>query len=110
MAQQFKRWYDFDPELLKLINILKDYQEELKEQASIFLETVETKVSKETLNVFYEQSKQINGGNRWYDKDPVISRTVELLRIVPPEMQKQAAQNFIKTLEDMGITMKEMEN
>ena len=46
--------------------------------------------------------KPING-NRWYDKDPVISKTVELLRVVPPEIQKAAAENFIKSLEDMGV-------
>ena len=38
MEKEFKRWYDHDPELLKVINILKDYQVELKEQAEIFLE------------------------------------------------------------------------
>ena len=37
--------------------------------------------------------------SRWYDKDPVISKTVELLRVVPPEVQKAAAENFIKTLD-----------
>ena len=40
---------------------------------------------------------------RWYDKDPVISKTVEILRIVPPEAQKICAQNFIRTLKEMGI-------
>ena len=36
-------------------------------------------------------------------KTPVISRTVEILRIVPPEAQRICAQNFIKTLREMGI-------
>ena len=27
-------------------------------------------------------------GSRWYDKDPVISMTVELLRVIPPENQR----------------------
>ena len=47
--------------------------------------------------------KPVNANNRWYDKDPVISRTVEILRIVPPEAQKICAENFIKTLKEMGI-------
>ena len=47
--------------------------------------------------------KPVNANNRWYDKDPVISRTVEILRIVPPEAQKICAQNFIRTLKEMGI-------
>ena len=107
MAEQYKRWYDHDPVLLEVINLLKHYQSELRVQAELFLKKIEEKVSKKTVDMFYEKVKPING-KRWYDKDPVISKTVELLRIVPPDMQKQAAQNFLKTLEDMGITRTEI--
>ena len=61
------------------------------------------KSSKETIDKFYAMVKPVNANNRWYDKDPVISKTVEILRIVPPEAQRICAQNFIKTLKDMGI-------
>ena len=107
MAEKFKRWYDHDPVLLEVINLLKDYQDELKAQAELFLKKIEERDSKETIDKFYEKVKPING-KRWYDKDPIISKTVELLRIVPPDMQKQAAKNFLKTLEDMGITSEEI--
>lgn len=103
MVQEYKRWYDYDPTLLKVINILKDYQEELKEQAAIFLESLEQKVSKEAIEKYYQMVKPINGGNRWYDKDPVISKTVELLRVVPQDVQKKVAQTFIDTLKQNGI-------
>ena len=103
MAQEFKRWYDHDPLLLKVINLLKDYQGDLKEQAEIFLNSVEQKVSKEAIDKFYQLVKPINGGSRWYDKDPVISKTVELLRVVPQEIQHKAAQTFIDTLQKNGI-------
>ena len=46
--------------------------------------------------------KPVNG-KRWYDQDPVISKTVELLRVVPPEVQRQAAEHFLKTLKDLGL-------
>ena len=104
---QYKRWYDHDPLMLKVINILKDYQDELKVQAEIFLETVEKKVSKEAIDKFYNLSKQLNGGSRWYDKDPVISKTIELLRVVPQDIQRQTAQLFIDTLKKNGIEIKE---
>ena len=104
---QYKRWYDHDPLMLKVINILKDYQDELKVQAEIFLETVEKKVSKEAIDKFYNLSKQLNGGSRWYDKDPVISKTIELLRVVPQDIQRQTAQIFIDTLKNNGIEIKE---
>lgn len=103
MTTEYKRWYDHDPLLLKVINILKDYPVELKEQAAIFLDNLEKKVSKEAIEKYYQMVKPINGGSRWYDKDPVISKTVELLRVVPQEVQKTVAQNFINALKENGI-------
>ena len=102
--QQYKRWYDHDPVLLKVIDLLKNYQEELKAQAEVFLQKIEEKGSRETIDKFYELVKPVNG-NRWYDKDPIISKTVELLRVVPPETQKSAAETFIQTLKDAGIDL-----
>lgn len=99
---KYKRWYDHDPVLLQVINILKDYQTELRAQAEVFLLKIEERVSKETIENFYEMVKPADG-NRWYDKDPVISKTVELLRVVPPDVQKAAAEHFLKTLKDLGI-------
>lgn len=98
----FKRWYDYDPILLEVINLLRDYQTELRSQAEVFLKKVEEQTSKEAIDKFYNMVKPFNG-KRWYDKDPVISKTVELLRVVPKEIQKQAAQNFIDTLKQNGI-------
>ena len=100
---QYKRWYDHDPVLMEVVELLRNYQDELKTQAEIFLAKIEEKVSKETIDKFYAMVKPVNANNRWYDKDPVISKTVEILRIVPPEAQKICAQNFIRTLKEMGI-------
>ena len=74
---------------------MRNYQDELRAQAEIFLEKIEEKVSKETIDKFYDMVKPING-NRWYDKDPVISKTIELLRVVPPEVQKSLCGEFYK--------------
>ena len=101
--QKFKRWYDFDPTLQKVINLLKDYQDELREQSEIFLKSIEEKVSKEAIEKFYNFARPLGGGNRWYDKDPVISKTIELLRVVPQDVQKKTAEYFIKTLKESGI-------
>ena len=103
MSPTYKRWYDHDPLLLEVIDLLRNYQTELRAQAEIFLQKIEEKVSKETIDKFYAMVKPVNANNRWYDKDPVISKTVEILRIVPPEAQRLCAENFIKTLKDMGI-------
>ena len=109
MTHKYKRWYDYDPLLLEIINLLKDYQSELHSQAEIFLQKVEEKVSKEALDRFYEMVKPYNG-NRWYDKDPVISKTVELLRVVPQQIQKQAADSFIQALRENGVVVEITEN
>ncbi len=102
MTHKHKRWYDYDPLLLEIINLLEDYQSELHSQAEIFLQKVEEQVSKEALERFYEIVKPYNG-NRWYDKDPIISKTVELLRVVPQKVQKRAANSFIKALKENGV-------
>lgn len=108
MEPKFKRWYDYDPVLLQVINLLKDYQKELHGQSELFLKKIEEKVSRETVDKFYETVKP-TAGRRWYDKDPVISRTVELLRVVPPEVQKNAAEQFLNTLKKLGISVSENE-
>lgn len=102
MSQVYKRWYDHDPLLLEVIELLKNYQTELKAQAEIFLQKIGEKVSPDAIDRFYDLVKPVNG-NRWYDHDPVISKTVELLRVVPPDVQKACAQNFINTLKEIGI-------
>ena len=70
---------------------------------AVFLEKVEEQVSKEAIERFYEMVKPING-KRWYDKDPVISKTVEILRVVPPEVQNACAERFIAALKEMGLS------
>ena len=77
MSPAYKRWYDHDPKLLEVIELLKNYQDELKEHAVVFLDKLEQKVSKEALDRFYDLVKPVNG-SRWYDKDPIISKTVEI--------------------------------
>lgn len=105
MSPVYKRWYDHDPLLLEVVELLKNYPEELKAQAEVFLQKIEEKVSKEAIEKFYALVKPVNG-TRWYDHDPTISRTVELLRVVPPDIQKSCAERFIKTLTDMGVEYK----
>lgn len=101
----YKRWYDHDPLLLEVVELLRNYQDELKSQAEVFLIKIEEKVSKEAIEKFYELVKPLNG-SRWYDNDPVISRTVELLRVVPPDIQKACAEHFIATLHEIGVDYK----
>ena len=54
---KYKRWYDYDPMLLEVIEMLRFYQDELREQAKIFLEKVEKQAGADTVNRFYETVK-----------------------------------------------------
>ena len=94
---QYKRWYDHDPVLLEVVELLRNYQDELRAQAEIFLAKIEEKVSKETIDKFYDMVKPING-NRWYDNDPVMLKSIELLRVAPPHVQRSAAKKLLTTL------------
>lgn len=105
MVHTYKRWYDHDPLLMQVIELLKSYPNELKIQAEVFLKKVEEQVSKEAVDRFYDMVKPMIQGNRWYDSDPVLSKTVELLRVVPQEVQKMAADNFITALKESGVTI-----
>ena len=107
---KFKRWYDYDPMLLEVIEMLRYYPDELREQAKIFLEKVENQAGKDVIDRFYETVRPKDGGKRWYDKDPVISKAVELLRVVPVNVQKNVSEHFLKSLEAMGITKEDIKS
>ena len=104
-TKQYKRWYDYDPLLLQVVELLREYPDELKSQAEIFLKKVEERVSKDAIDRFYSVVKPMIKGNRWYDKDPVLSLTIELLRVVPRDIQRQAANNFINILKSHGVSV-----
>ena len=74
----------------------------MHEHAELFLEKLAQKVSTDAIDRFYDMVKPVNG-SRWYDKDPVISKTVEILRVVPTEIQSACAEKFITALKEMGI-------
>ncbi|HSA07700.1 MAG TPA: hypothetical protein P5556_11040 [Candidatus Gastranaerophilales bacterium] len=109
MAEKYKRWYDHDPLLVEVMDLLRNFKDDLRDQAEIFLIKIENQVGKDAIESFYEKVKPANG-NRWYDYDPVLSRAVELLRIVPQDIQRKASENFLKSLKDQGISVDIIKN
>ena len=107
--KKYKRWYDYDPLLLQVVDLLREYPDELKNQAEIFLKKVEERVSKDAIERFYSIVKPMIKGNRWYDHDPTLSLTIELLRVVPRDIQRQAANNFIQILQAHGVNVEKAE-
>ena len=107
--KKYKRWYDYDPLLLQVVDLLREYPDELKNQAEIFLKKVEERVSKDAIERFYSIVKPMIKGNRWYDHDPTLSLTIELLRVVPRDIQREAANNFIQILQAHGVNVEKAE-
>ena len=69
--QEYKRWYDHDPLLLEVVNLLKNYQEELKAETTLevaymlrkIAEHLENKALKrQNLNIQlnFEEKNEIN--------------------------------------------------
>lgn len=103
-----KRWYDHDPLLVEVLETLRSFKDELREQSQVFLDKITAEVGADAVERFYEKILQERGdkfGRRWYDQDPVVSKAVELLRVVPPEAQRKAAENFLNGLKAQGISL-----
>jgi hypothetical protein len=101
-----KRWYDHDPMLVEVLEALRSFKEELRSQSQIFLDKITAEVGAEAVEKFYAKVLEDRGdrfGRRWYDEDPVVSKAVELLRVVPPEVQRKAAESFMSGLKAQGI-------
>lgn len=99
-----KRWYDHDPVLLEVLDLLRSFKTDVRAQAEVFLQKIESQVGKEALEQFYQVSRPKQFGNRWYDEDPVVSRAVELLRVVPPDAQRRAAMRFLESMKKQGLS------
>lgn len=99
-----RRWYDQEPLLAEVLELLRAYPAEFKAQAEVFLGKIEEQIGKETLDQFYALSLPPKTGDRWYDSDPVIFRAIELLRVVPPAVQRQAAERFLESMKKHGLT------
>ena len=97
--QKVRRWYDTDPILLEVINLMALAKEEAKTYASKLIKGVEAQVAPEVLaQVTVRLADPNRPQNRWYDKEPVLAKAMELLQLMPPEAQRVAALQFIDAL------------
>ena len=99
-----QRWYDHDPVLIEVLDLLRSFQDDVRAQAQVFIDKIESQVGTDVLDEYYSVSRPKAYGNRWYDSDPVISKAVELLRVVPPDAQRKAAMRFMEAMKKQGIS------
>ncbi|OGI17489.1 MAG: hypothetical protein A2287_07885 [Candidatus Melainabacteria bacterium RIFOXYA12_FULL_32_12] len=94
-----RRWYDQDPLLKEAMELLSLSSEEEKGQAADFIMKLKEQVAAEVIERVYESvSKYFMKGNRWYDRDPVMIKAMELLRVAPSHIQIAAAKKLLNAL------------
>lgn len=99
-----RRWYDKDPILREALELLKLSAGDTKNSAAEFILQLQEQVAGEVIEHVYEIMTEYEGkGNRWYDKDPVVMKAIELLRVAPKKTQRKAALKLLLALEDQSF-------
>ena len=95
-----RRWYDKDPILKEALELLQLSTDDTKNSAAGFLLQLQEQVAGEVIeHVYGIMSEYAETGNRWYDKDPIVMKAIELLRVAPKKTQRQAALKLLLALE-----------
>ncbi len=98
-----QRWYDKDPILKEALDLLRLQPLEKQEGAVDFIVKLQEEIAKDVIERVYEMVNEYHGkGNRWYDKDPVLLKAMETLRVSTPETQRIAAKRLLENLEAMS--------
>lgn len=111
-----RRWYDKDPILKEALEVLKISPAKTKDEAAEFILKLQSQVASEVLDHVYEMMNKYQGkGNRWYDSDPVIMKSIELLRLAPAKTQREIALKILLAIEEnnfetLKINTKKEEN
>ncbi len=95
----FKRWYDADAVVAKVINDMEHMPEELQVKcAEYIIDDLLKDVELENMSL-EDQYQYIM--RRWYDKNIKVSHAIEYLRLCPEDIRRQTAlqvQKFMKNL------------
>ncbi|MDD3150317.1 MAG: hypothetical protein PHV68_05735 [Candidatus Gastranaerophilales bacterium] len=95
----YRRWYDKDPFLKEALELLSLSSEDTKDKAADFILNLQEQVAGDVIERLYETITRFQAnGKRWYDKDPIMMRAIELLRVAKPSVQRIAAKKILKAL------------
>lgn len=99
-----RRWYDKDPILKEALELLQLSCEDTKSSAASFILQLQEQVAGEVIEHVYEMMTAYESkGNRWYDRDPVVMKAIELLRVAPKKTQRKAALKLLLALEEQSF-------
>ena len=101
---EYRRWYDNDPILKEALELLSLQTNNDKSTAAEFIISLQEQVAQDVIERIYEITKKFaNKGNRWYDRDPVMLKAIELLRAAPPKTQRIAALKLLLAMESKNM-------
>jgi len=99
-----RRWYDKDPILKEALDLLQLSCDDTKNSAAGFILQLQEQVAGEVIEHVYDIMNEFGEkGNRWYDKDPVVMKAIELLRLAPKKTQRKAALKLLMALEEKSF-------
>lgn len=99
-----RRWYDKDPILKEALELLQLSTNDTKNSAAGFILQLQEQVAGEVIEHVYQiMNEYEDKGNRWYDKDPVVMKAIELLRVAPKKTQRKAALKLLLALEEQNF-------
>jgi len=99
-----RRWYDKDPILKEALDLLQLSTDDTKNSAAGFILQLQEQVAGEVIeHVYGIMSEYAEKGNRWYDKDPIVMKAIELLRVAPKKTQRKAALKLLLALEEKSF-------
>lgn len=102
--QEKRRWYEQDPILQEALELLRIQPDETIDKASDFLIKLQEDVAQDVIEHISEMVNEYSqNGRRWYDKDPVLLKGLELLRVAPPKVQRVAALKLLLALEKQSF-------
>ncbi len=95
----FKRWYDADAVVSKVINDLEKCSEEVQVKcAEYIIDDLLKDVELPNLS-FEDQYQYIM--RRWYDKNIKVSHAIEYLRLCPDDIRRETALKVQKYLKEI---------
>ncbi|MFA7658508.1 MAG: hypothetical protein WCY19_03650 [Candidatus Gastranaerophilaceae bacterium] len=99
-----RRWYDKDPILKEALELLRLSCDDAKNSAAEFILQLQEQVAGEVIEHVYNIMNEYEGkGARWYDKDPVVMKAIELLMAAPKKTQRKAALKLLLALEEQNF-------
>ena len=109
MDNNQRRWYDKDPDLKEALDLLRLSTGDVRDTAAEFILKMQEQVAKDVIEQVYEMMAEYQGrGKRWYDNDPIMMKAIELLRVAPKTLQKEAALKLLTALENNSFEKMEL--